>query len=343
MFTKYWNTTENVFKNMNLNKIDYFFCEFENGESDKINNDFYKERNFLGGWTVSDRHPLIGLKRKKSEALLPKDHIIEITPSALKVILENTIKKYATNKNVIFLSGGKDSVTLAHAFLKLGVPFVPVSLYSNISTTTEHSVVEQIATAIGLTVEYYKLDTIPKKDFAYWIENPYTAKVLAIKKLGLEDYTLFTGEIGTGEMQVNQSLQYTAMMGYRPNDLAHWHVNVCGSYRRTNSIKQLSDDPIYIECVEHFKKRFEQWDTHPDILNRVMFSRLQDEGAYRLFNYGLDDLSWVHPFAENEFIEVCVNMPSSYKGKKNLYREMYKDLTDIPWRYPKSGLGIPTM
>ena len=144
-------------------------------------------------------------------------------------------------------------------------------------------------------------------------------------------------------MQVNQSLQYTAMMGYRPDDLAFWHVNVCGSYRKLNSVKKLSNDPIYLECVEHFKTRFNQWAVHPDILNRVMFSRLQDEGAYRLFNYGLDDLSWVHPYAENSFIRACVNMPSKYKGKKNLYREMYNDLTDIPWRYPKSGLGIQTV
>jgi len=74
-----------------------------------------------------------------------------------------------------------------------------------------------------------------------------------------------------------------------------------------------------------------------------MFSRLQDEGAYRLFNYSQDNLKWVHPYAEDEFISACVNMPSEYKGKKNLYKLMYPELTDIPWRYPKSGLGIPTV
>ena len=74
-----------------------------------------------------------------------------------------------------------------------------------------------------------------------------------------------------------------------------------------------------------------------------MFTRLQDEGAYRIFNCEDDNLNWVHPFAENEFIHSCVNMPSEHKGKKNLYREMYPELTNIPWEYPKSGLGIPTM
>jgi hypothetical protein len=327
---------------MNLNRIDYFTCQFEDGQGEK-NEDFYKERNFLGGWTVSSRHPIRGLKRKSSNFILPKTKVLNIPVNVLKNILEDNIKNYATDKNVIFLSGGKDSTALAHAFQKMGIPFLPVSLYSNVSHTTEYNVVKQIAAAMNLDVEYIQVDIIPKEEFSFWVENPYTAKVYAIKQLGLEDYTIFTGEIGTGEMQVNQSLQYTAMMGYKPDDLSYWHVNICGSYRRVNSVKPLSDDPIYLECVDHFRNRFKQWDQHPDILNRIMFSRLQDEGAYRLFNYSLDGLKWIHPYAENNFIEACTNMPSKYKGKKNLYREMYEDLTDIPWRYPKSGLGIPTL
>ena len=327
---------------MNLNKIDYFTCKFEIGQGER-NEDFFKERDFLGGWTISNRHPVKGLKRISSDNIIAQNTVMEIKPSVLRDLLENTIKLYATDQNIIFLSGGKDSTALAHVFKTLNIPFKAVSLYSKLSPTTEIDIVKSIQKELNIDVIYYNIDTIPKTEFKYWIENPYTAKVIAINELGLQNYTIFTGEIGTGEMQVNQSLQYTAMMGYRPDDLAFWHVNVCGSYRKLNSVKKLSNDPIYLECVEHFKTRFNQWAVHPDILNRVMFSRLQDEGAYRLFNYGLDDLSWVHPYAENSFIRACVNMPSKYKGKKNLYREMYNDLTDIPWRYPKSGLGIQTV
>ena len=327
---------------MNLNKIDYFTCKFEIGQGER-NEDFFKERDFLGGWTISNRHPVKGLKRISSDTIIAQNTVMEIKPSVLRDLLENTIKLYATDKNIIFLSGGKDSTALAHAFKTLNIPFKAVSLYSKLSPTTEIDIVKSIQKELNIDVIYYNIDTIPKTEFKYWIENPYTAKVIAINELGLQNYIIFTGEIGTGEMQVNQSLQYTAMMGYQPDDLAFWHVNVCGSYRKLNSVKKLSNDPIYLECVEHFKTRFKQWAVHPDILNRVMFSRLQDEGAYRLFNYGLDDLSWVHPYAENSFIKACVNMPSKYKGKKNLYKEMYSDLTDIPWRYPKSGLGIQTV
>lgn len=327
---------------MNLNNIDYFSCKFDLGEG-QTNQDFFTERDMLGGWTVSARHPVAGLKRHTASLVLPKKQINTATPKDLRSIIETTVKQYATNNNVIFLSGGKDSTALAHIFKTLDIPFTAVSLYSSVSNTTEKYVVEQIEKELDIKVEYYQLDTIPKTNFPYWVENPYTAKRMALENLGLTEHVIFTGEIGTGEMQINQSLQYTAMNGYQPKDLAHWHVNVCGSYRRNNSVLPLSNDPIYKECVEHFNMRFAQWDNHPDILNRVMFSRLQDEGAYRLFNYSMDGYKWIHPFAENEFIDICTNMPSEYKGKKNLYKEMYKDLTNIPWRYPKSGLGIKTV
>ena len=327
---------------MNLNNIDYFKCFFDTGVGER-NDDFFIERKHLGGWTVSNRHPIKNLKRYPPKESIVSNKILNIKIKDLRKILEDTIKKYATDKNVILLSGGKDSTTLAYVFKKLDIPFIPVSLFSGISLTTEKSVVNRIELDLDINVVYYRIDSIPKTEFPYWVENPYTAKVIAINNLELSDYTIFTGEIGTGEMQVNQALQYTAMMGYEPKALSRWHVNVCGSYRKNNSVLKLYDDDIYKECVEHFENRFSEWNKHPDILNRVMFTRLQDEGSYRIFNCEDDNLNWVHPFAENEFIHSCVNMPSRHKGKKNLYKEMYPELTNIPWEYPKSGLGIPTM
>lgn len=330
---------------MNLNNIDFFKCVFEDPGTvpGTFNNDFFKERSYLGGWTVSTRHPYNGLKRFPFTNYIHSNTVEDVSIDDLRQTLESTVKNYATDKNVIFLSGGKDSTALAHVFKKLEIPFTAVSLFSTVSNTTEKHIVKIIEQELDIDVKYFRLDTIPQKDFFYWVENPYTAKVIALTELGLTNHRIFTGEIGTGEMQVNQALQYTAMKGYNPRALARWHVNVCGSYRKVNSVLDLHQDGIYKECVAHFEERFNQWQEHPDVLNRVMFARLQDEGSYRLFNYGLDDFEWVHPFAEDSFIYKCVNMPSHYKGKKNLYKLMYNDLTNIPWRYPKSGLGITTM
>jgi hypothetical protein len=327
---------------MNINDVEYFYCEFDKTTDDTNNQEFLREREFLGGWTVSDRHPVLNLKRKFSKLRLPDDSINSAKVTDLRNILEKTIKKYSSDKNILLMSAGKDSTTLAHIFKKLDIPFIPLHLYSSISPTTEKYIVERISNDLKINTEFYEVSRIPHYNFKFWIENPYLAKKLAIENLSLQDYRIFTGEIGTGEMQVSQSLQYTAMMGYRPLDLSRWHVNVCGSYRRLNSIKELyPKDHLYLECVHHFEKRLNEWDNHPDVLNRVMFGRLQDEGSYRLFNYSLDHLEWVHPYAESEFISTCVNMPSFYKGNKNLFRLMYPDLTDIPWTFPKSGLGIP--
>ena len=86
---------------MNLNKIDYFTCKFQIGEGER-NEDFFKERNFLGGWTISDRHPIKGLKRISSDINIAADTIQEIKPAVLRALQEDTIKLYATDKNIIF-------------------------------------------------------------------------------------------------------------------------------------------------------------------------------------------------------------------------------------------------
>ena len=185
---------------MNINDVDFFSCRFEKETGHYfLNHDFYKERSMLGGWTVSDRHPAKGCKRHAVTRIFPDKLINKARVEDLRNIIEKTIKKYATDDNVITLSGGKDSTALAHIFKKLNIPFKAISLYSDLSITSERSVVQQIANVLDIEVEYYKLDTIPEHMFRYWVENPYTAKYIAINDLGLEDHTIFNGEIGTGK------------------------------------------------------------------------------------------------------------------------------------------------
>ena len=158
---------------MNINQTNFFNCKFDKGSGPR-NDDFFKERDFLGGWTVSNRHPVIGLKRYAMTELLPDKSINNATANDLRSIIERTILKYATDKNLIFMSGGKDSTSLAHIFKKLDIPFKAISLYSDFSTTSEVPVVQQIEKALDIEVEYFKIDVIPGSDFEYWVENPYS-------------------------------------------------------------------------------------------------------------------------------------------------------------------------
>ena len=139
---------------MNVNNVDFFSCHFEKAIShSSLNNDFYKERSMLGGWTVSDRHPVQDYKRYATTQVLPDKQINKAQVKDLRNIIEKTIKKYATDNNVISLSGGKDSTALAHIFKKLNIPFKAVSLYSDLSITSERPVVQQIANVLDIEVE----------------------------------------------------------------------------------------------------------------------------------------------------------------------------------------------
>ena len=81
---------------MNLNHINFFSCYFDDGDGEP-NKDFYTERKFLGGWTVSDRHPIKGLKRHApSESLpslinVPKDGVVGGTPTPKKLNVDSAI------------------------------------------------------------------------------------------------------------------------------------------------------------------------------------------------------------------------------------------------------------
>ena len=84
---------------MNINDVDFFSCHFEKAK-DYNNDDFYKERSMLGGWTVSDRHPSHEGKRHASTRVLPDKQINKAQVQDLRNIIEKTIKKYKIKKYI---------------------------------------------------------------------------------------------------------------------------------------------------------------------------------------------------------------------------------------------------
>ena len=55
---------------MNVNDVEFFKVSFDDGIGDK-DSDFFEERSYLGGWTVSSRHPIKGFKKRRSTSILP--------------------------------------------------------------------------------------------------------------------------------------------------------------------------------------------------------------------------------------------------------------------------------
>ena len=342
------------------------------------NEQFFFERDMLGGFTVSNRTQYNDIKRVQPDCIvhikngvdsikqfqsLMNDKITTENFAELRDNFEKYIIDKCSDKNVLFLSGGKDSATLAHIIKKLNLQdkFKFISLWSAKSKTNEKEAVTRIAEAIGIEVQFVQIEYSGKifdqktneQLFDFWIENSYSAKKKAIQILGLQDHLCWSGEVGVGNMQSRFVLQYFAQKGYNIEDMAKFHVNICGSYRRLCSVTSeplaymnpVSPD-IYQECVDYFKNQLETFEEHPDRINRLLFCRLKDESCFRLYPYSQDrEIEWIHPYIEYNFINTCINLPSSvkfYNNKdKNIYRASWPEMTNIPWEYAKSGLGIP--
>ena len=342
------------------------------------NEQFFFERDMFGGFTASNRTKYNEIKRVQPDCIvhikngvdsikqfqsLMNDKVAPENFAELRDNFEKYIIDNCSDKNVLFLSGGKDSATLAHVIKKLNLQdkFKFISLWSANSKTNEKEAVTRIAEAIGIEVQFVAIDHSGKifdektneQFFDFWIENSYSAKKKAVHLLGLQDHLCWSGEVGTGTFSSKFTLQYFAQKGYNIEDMARLYVNVTGTYWRSISttsdplayMNPVSPD-IYQECVDHYKNQMKTFEEHPDKLNRLLYGWLKDFSCFRLYAYSQDkEIQWIHPFAEYNFINTCINLPNSVKFYNNkekcIYRAIWPEMTNIPWEYGKSGLGIP--
>ena len=222
----------------------------------------------------------------------------------------------------------------------------------------EKEPVTRIASQLQIDVQFVPIEysgqifdeETNKHFFSHWIENTYSAKRRAIFDLDISDHLCWSGEVGVGNMQSRYVLQYFAQKGFNIEAMAKFAVNICGSHRRIGStkpdaLKYLNSPEEYKRCYEYFEAQLRN-NKHPDDINKLLFCRLKEESAFRVFAYNQDkELKWIHPYTDFKFINSCVNWTSSIKfisnKDKNIYRLLWPEMTTIPWEYAKSGLGIP--
>ena len=359
------------------NDWDWYYQELVDRTSNLSNNEsFNNEKKVMGGFTVSSLTPFNEISKVPTDAIvhvkdgktniihhetLIDDHLSTNGIEEIRDNFQNLIRENVAEKNVLFLSGGKDSTTLAHIIKKLNLDhkFKFISLWSPKAKQHEKEPVTRIASRLDIPVEFVSVDysgeifdeDTNKHFFSFWTENTYSAKRKAIIDKGYTDHLCWSGEVGVGNMQSKYVLQYYAQKGYNIEAMAKFSVNICGSHRRLGSTKSdalsyLKTPTEYDRCCEHFKKQLESFEKHPDEINRILFCRLKDESAFRVFAYNQDkDIQWIHPYTDFKFINSCVNWTSSIKfisnKDKNIYRLLWPEMTTIPWEYAKSGLGIP--
>ena len=342
------------------------------------NNEFNrKQMEFLGWFTVGSEtfyneilrvepgNYLINNKQKKHIDIAKVNDAI-FDKNMIRHKFEELVMNQSKNQNnVLSLSGGKDSVTLASIIKKLKIEdrFQFVSMHSNYSTLNEIEIVKKIEKDLNIEINYNYSDysgkeilddDVDHKFNDYWKEDNYYARHKIMKKYNAphdKNYNtlLWTGEIGLGQMQSMQQISYLSQISkFDLQKLIQLHITILCTNKRNhcvnmtfideklNQIKKRSKHEyiqykeVYDYIYEYFKKRWETFETE-DILNKAIYLRLREESAWRCFKASQDDeIEWFHPYADWDFISSCVSTTSSLKFSKNkfdknLYRLIWDD------------------
>ena len=193
------------------NDYDWFYHDLVKRTNNLERDDsFFNERKMMGGFTVSLRTPYLNIRRVPTDAMihvkngetkiikqetLIDDKLSTNSIEDIRTYFENLIEKNVAEKNVLFLSGGKDSTTLAHIIKKLGLEkkFKFVSLWSPKAKQHEKEPVTRIASQLQIDVQFVPIEysgqifdeETNKHFFSHWIENTYSAKRKAIFDLDI--------------------------------------------------------------------------------------------------------------------------------------------------------------
>lgn len=285
-------------------------------------------------------------------------------------LMEDAVNRDISEKNILLLSGGTDSTALAGILKKLGRVdrFQFVHTYSPIQQFSEKDQVEEISREMGIPVHFREVlftgdidQEVSRRQFSFWVENPFPGKRSSIEGLADASTKIFTGEIGD---QLFGGPKNPALLNYAmqtkeisPLDIAKIWVNLSDSYGRECGTKpskrvqvMFEMDPlartVYEQLIACIASQFELLRSK-DYLNRIMMLNYLIKGPYRVWAYSQDTLQWVHPMASWEIFDYCFQVSSYEKVRDGgtqkwiLFDQWKNYLSPIPWRSKKNGFGIP--
>lgn len=286
-------------------------------------------------------------------------------------LMETAVEQDIGQKNILLLSGGTDSTALGGILKKLNKTksFRFVHAHSSLQQFSEKESVEKISKDMDLPIEYREIyfsgdidPEISRRQFSFWIENPFPGKRKAIEALVDETTKIFTGEIGD---QLFGGPKNPALLKYAiqakeisPIELAKMWVNLSDSYGRECGILpskriqvMFEMDPlartVYEQLVAYIASQFELMKSK-DFLNRIMMLNYLIKGPYRVWAYSQDTFQWCHPLASWEVFDFSFRVSSNNKVRDEgvqkwiLFDQWKEFLSPVPWRSKKNGFGIPT-
>lgn len=279
----------------------------------------------------------------------------EFDPVHCQELFKAAIDRCTGANNTLFLSGGKDSSTIAGCMKHWDYNFNTISLYSSHQQYSEKKVVERLDEFYNIKTEYVEIEYSGKilnglndRFFSFWVENPFGAKRAAIKKLGLEQNTQITGEGGPLVFQHKMPLTYAIQS---PNATIKDYCKTLAIDTITNhkiaspNVAYIWEDRIHLveKIADYYVEQYESFGD-ADYTNRLLHLQTVDTCAYRNFAYSQDnEITWTHPYFDWDFVYYVCNLAPKYKTGKLLFKESFGDfISTIPWEYPKNGLSIPS-
>jgi len=328
--------------------------------------------NFIrqfGGYNISNRTTVQGVLRVEPGTYVKNGQIThycqimqasayEFDPDHFRSLLMSAVSKLAGDKNLIFLSGGKDSSSLLGCMLAADIGDIStVTITSPRQIYSDVDIVRQLDQYYGTNTLYavteYSGEILSDQEndrfFSYWRENPFGSKKYVVNNYNFSDHTIFTGEVGPS-VYSQTPLVYAAQ---RPDDLLGvckylaLHVMTHHKAATTDAGLLGSDHERVIadQAVDYYRTTFERFPETADYFNRLLHIQSVDQSCFRLYSYTQDTaVNWVHPFADWAVVEYLTNIPAKYKLNKQVFRDALSDIiSPIPWKFPKNGLSIPAI
>jgi asparagine synthetase B (glutamine-hydrolysing) len=295
----------------------------------------------------------------------------------LSSIIENFIKENTQQPFGLLLSSGRDSNTIFGLFRKLGIADQCsfISIKGEPEFRSEAPYIEKIAEHYGISIDWQNFTNWHQNDFqkiddpgfqsaykrsypGFWCDPHFLAKYYTIRKLGHENKTIFTGEVGDQIFGSNAGKIFLKFILQNPNcdveELAD--LFLCCDISRFKPATKLKDFNafLYLRDVSASYNRAKQWFIETwnkieieDLVNKIELLHYYQKASYRVYNYSqLYDLKFANPYADGYLFDYIWSIPGHYKisdgGRtRNLSYNLVKDyMVDWPWKWSKTGPGI---
>lgn len=263
-------------------------------------------------------------------------------------ILKQAIKRNCQDGDTLFLSGGRDSTTIANVAVNQGIDlnYIHVTRGKQNPDTTS---CRQFAERVGISVNYIdpwenKLDW---NEYDYWHDSSYAPKRRSLQMLGSNRGV--SGELGaseSGSKKINTILQ---MPDITIEQLTNIWITTLEARNESCASPRIHEDythahvenrfwqQAYQEIIEFFQGRYQELknttDDNHQLLKLAIMMHQQDHESYRLHSYSQDtQMKWSHPFTDPDWCDIIFNSPLELKQLHYHNREVYRiSARQWPW------------